>query len=158
MRAEIWKRIPNFENYKISNRGRLKLKNGCVSNSNSGNVALRKGGKNHWFKRAQLVLLAFRGAPRAEAEWNARHLDDNPTHNWLSNLAWGTHKDNHNDAVRNGKHATKGSLEAHKYSIHLKGVPRSQAVKDKISQTKQTHPERIYKGKQDPKTGRWVSA
>ena len=31
-----------------------------------------------------------------------RHLDDNPWNNDLSNLAWGTKRDNHNDCVRNG--------------------------------------------------------
>lgn len=34
-----------------------------------------------------------------------RHLDDDPTHNVLDNLAWGTHSDNRLDSVRNGTHA-----------------------------------------------------
>lgn len=31
-----------------------------------------------------------------------RHLDDDPSNNAAENLAWGTQKDNHSDAVRNG--------------------------------------------------------
>lgn len=31
-----------------------------------------------------------------------RHLDDDRSNNVIENLAWGTQKDNHNDAVRNG--------------------------------------------------------
>lgn len=31
------------------------------------------------------------------------HIDDNPLNNKVSNLKWGTHKDNTQDAIRNGK-------------------------------------------------------
>jgi hypothetical protein len=31
-----------------------------------------------------------------------RHLDDNPHNRRIENLAWGTHKDNKQDAIRNG--------------------------------------------------------
>lgn len=33
-----------------------------------------------------------------------RHLDDDPSNNDISNLAWGDQKDNHTDSVRNGNY------------------------------------------------------
>lgn len=165
--SEEWRPIPGFENYQISNQGRLSFdgfyidgrkKSKRVSKAKSHEICLRKDGENHWFRRAQLVLLAFVGAPASKELYNARHLDDNPDNNNLSNLSWGTASDNHDDAVRNGKHAIKGTQEALKYAIKLKGVPRSEEIKKKISHTKRSFPERQrYGGKKDSKTGRWVS-
>jgi hypothetical protein len=47
------------------------------------------------------VLLAFIGPP-ADSEHEARHLDGNPAHNHLSNLAWGSPVENAADKRRHG--------------------------------------------------------
>lgn len=47
-----------------------------------------------------LVLYAFAGDPAPGQI--SRHLDGNPENNTLDNLAWGSHQDNHDDAVRHG--------------------------------------------------------
>jgi hypothetical protein len=44
----------------------------------------------------RLVLMAWRGVPKRRMD--ARHLDGVPTNNRLSNLCWGTRKQNHRDA------------------------------------------------------------
>ncbi len=49
----------------------------------------------------RLVLLAFVGP--CPAGMHALHADDNKTINRLSNLRWGTPKENHEDAIRNGR-------------------------------------------------------
>lgn len=49
-----------------------------------------------------LMALAFRGPKPVWAEC-ARHLDDNRDHNYARNIEWGTHKQNGEDMVRNGK-------------------------------------------------------
>lgn len=56
-----------------------------------------------------LVLLAFVGDPPAGTQ--ALHWDDNKDNNALSNLRWGTSKENRADSFRNGKGrgANKGS-------------------------------------------------
>jgi hypothetical protein len=49
---------------------------------------------------ARLILSTFRREPKPGEE--ARHLDDVPTNNRLSNLAWGTSLQNKADARKNG--------------------------------------------------------
>lgn len=58
------------------------------------------------FVVARLMLSAFVRLPNPGEV--ARHLDDNNRQNNLSNLAWGTPKDNAEDASRNGR-LPKGS-------------------------------------------------
>jgi hypothetical protein len=50
----------------------------------------------------RLVLEAFVG-PCPEGMSSSLHHDDDPSNNRLSNLSWGTQKDNYADAVRNGR-------------------------------------------------------
>lgn len=47
-------------------------------------------------------LIAKEFVPNPNGLPIVRHLDDNPDNNDVCNLAWGTQKDNHDDAVRNG--------------------------------------------------------
>lgn len=49
-----------------------------------------------------LILTAFVG-PQPFPYALARHLDDDPTNNRVGNLAWGTHAENTEDAIRNGR-------------------------------------------------------
>lgn len=49
----------------------------------------------------RILCRAFHGEP-ASQKLVARHLDDNKLNNVITNLAWGTNKENHSDAVRNG--------------------------------------------------------
>jgi hypothetical protein len=50
-----------------------------------------------------LVLKTFVGECPEGME--CRHLDDNPSNNRLSNLCWGTKKENAGDRIRNGHNA-----------------------------------------------------
>jgi hypothetical protein len=56
------------------------------------------------------MLLTFKGPP-PPGKGYARHLNDDQWDNVLENLAWGSPKDNYDDAVRNGS-LGKGSLAA----------------------------------------------
>lgn len=59
---------------------------------------LHRDGKQTTFKVHQLVLLVFVG-PRPVG-FECRHLDGNPRNNYLSNLQWGTPKQNGEDRVK----------------------------------------------------------
>lgn len=50
----------------------------------------------------RLVALAFNGTPTAE-KYLVRHLDGNPSNNHASNLKWGNHRENHEDAIKHGR-------------------------------------------------------
>lgn len=163
MRAvEIWRKIPGFSGYAISADGLIRVdavkyhndsqgrtKKAKVLISKSNNVCLRKDGKNHWFKRGYLILIAFVGPP-PDGKYLVRHLDDNTERTILSNLAWGDHKDNHDDGVRNGKHHKAGTPGALRYAEALRGRPQPLAVRKKISATKRNNPERQSYGINGP--------
>lgn len=58
-------------------------------------------GRRHNRTVHSLVAAAFLG-PRPHGH-EVRHLDDDKLRNHVSNLAYGTHRDNMQDAIRNGK-------------------------------------------------------
>jgi hypothetical protein len=166
LEGETWKAIVGFEQYSVSNFGRIRTEprqrkcgvifNAKIMSPNKGNnICLRKDKKNYWFKLPQLILMAFIGPP-IPGKGLARHLDDNPQNNHLSNLAWGNYVDNMYDAIRNGKRGAAGTEQAKNNAIKLKGIPRPESVRLKISLTKQLYPERQFFGdKRDQKTGRF---
>ncbi len=164
---EVWKSVIGFEQYSVSNFGRIRSesrKRVCgfvypaiiMSPNKSNNICLRKNKKSHWFKLPQLIMRAFVGPPE-EGKKLVRHLDDNTENNNLYNLAWGSHKDNSQDAIRNGIQG-RGSPAAIANSLKHKGRNRPEWVREKISRTKRANPERqFYNNKRDPKTGRFES-
>lgn len=110
---EIWKKIADFESYEVSNLGR-------VRRNVSGKVKLLKGSKNadgysrigfyickkngiaiyKHKMRYHLVLEAFVGPMPKGME--CRHMDGSKTNDRLSNLKWGTHKENISDRTKHG--------------------------------------------------------
>jgi HNH endonuclease/NUMOD4 motif len=113
---EVWKKIdydgvPDY--YEVSNFGGVRSlayvdrrgwrrKPYLFKFSNAEVGLTLENGTTRSFAVAQLVLLAFEGPPQP-GQYLARHLDDDRTNNYLSNLAWGTDSDNHADAIRNGR-------------------------------------------------------
>lgn len=65
-------------------------------------VTLSREGVHTHCRVHLLVLKTFIG-PRPEGKWGL-HWDDDPKHNQLPNLYWGTPPENMHDRVRNGKH------------------------------------------------------
>jgi hypothetical protein len=149
---EIWKPIPKFEMYSVSNYGRVKstkprkgaranVNNGilkpCIQLCNGGNysrlnITLRKNGKSHHHRVHTLVLLAFVGEP--PKNHICRHLDGNPLNNHIDNLTWGTRKENHDDSIRHGtnKNPPKHLGQAHhkaSYSDEIVASVRGRAFK-----------------------------
>lgn len=129
MFLEQWRPIFGFEGlYEVSNTGRVRRLDGYVDypakngrkgyvqfhparelrpgpNGQSGHlrVNLSRNGRSVTKPIHVAVLESFVG-PRPEG-LEARHLDDDPTNNNLSNLAWGTRLENMLDRVRNGIHS-----------------------------------------------------
>ena len=155
---EQWKPVVGFPKYYVSNLGRIKTTTSfdkIMSPSKTGNIVLRKNRESHSFKIAQLILRAFVGPPGPN-QWLARHLDDDRSNNKLNNLAWGNQKDNYQDGINNGTQG-HGSPGAIKRGLALKGKPRPESVKRKISETKNLFPERQYfDNPKHPRTGRFI--
>jgi hypothetical protein len=121
---EIWKAIPGFPAYDVSNRGRVRsywrfvkigynlgsrsvidqspqkiLKHGFDKDGYP-KVTLREDRKPHSHRVHQLVLRAFVG-PCPEG-LVSMHLDGTRDNNFLSNLCYGTQSENHKDKFKHG--------------------------------------------------------
>lgn len=117
MEHERWKAIPGWEgHYEVSDHGRVRSlprkhrrtmrflkpmpqRKGHLMVNLSENRNSADGRLEQWFIH-RLVLTAFVG-PRP-AGMITRHLDGDPANNRLQNLAWGSYKDNHEDAKAHG--------------------------------------------------------
>lgn len=64
------------------------------------NFCVYRNGVNHKIRAHRLVLTAHKRPPKKGEV--ARHLDDDPTNNHISNLDWGTDADNTEDKRKNG--------------------------------------------------------
>ena len=144
---EKWRDIPGYEGYyQVSDHGRVKAlarvvhkritKPGQGSSpvqlwkermmkispkSQYNKVTLSRDGKGGTYNVNVLVLLAFVGNPPPRCQ--ALHNDGNPHNNYLSNLRWGTCRDNqldrklHGTALDGEKHPNAKLTDAQVQSI-----------------------------------------
>ena len=89
---EQWKKIEGYENYKISNKGRVrnmttrKFLEGNINNCGYVKMGLTKEKKFKQFQLHRLVALAFVENP--EHKELVRHIDSDNLNNEASNLYW----------------------------------------------------------------------
>lgn len=105
MITEIWKPIPDFDGYEVSDQGNVrsykrssnprKLKPSKTEEYLG--VALRRNGSSYRFKIASLVMLAFVG-PRPSG-MDICHNNSNPIDNRLENLRYDTRRGNLRDRL-----------------------------------------------------------
>jgi hypothetical protein len=114
MTDEIWKPIPGFDGYEVSNNGRVRsyfkhagrhwdkletpqrILSAKPARKGYRQVRIRgTDGKYYLRLIHQLVMLAFRG-PRPDG-LEVCHGDGNKLNNWLWNLRHGTHASNRQD-------------------------------------------------------------
>ena len=103
---EIWGKIKNYENYEVSNQGRVRnTKNNkilklAISNKGYERVWLCKNSRHQSFRVHRLVTFAFIGRCPKGKECN--HKDGNKRNNNVKNLEWVTSQQNSRHASRNG--------------------------------------------------------
>lgn len=107
---ERWLPIPNYEDYHVSNFGRVKSFNGRwvkvtilkpdASKGGYLRVTLFKDGKHKHFQIARLVALTFIPNPEGKPEVN--HIDGIKFNNHVSNLEWATAAENSQHAFASG--------------------------------------------------------
>jgi hypothetical protein len=128
---EQWKPVVGFEGYEVSDQGRVRSLERICRTVNSYRlkprilkpqrdkqtsyvgVALCVEGVQASYRIHVLVLEAFVG-PRPAGQ-QTRHLDGVRTNNRLTNLAWGTPKQNSDDVDRHGTR----SIGSHRYNAKL---------------------------------------
>ena len=102
---EIWKWIPGYEGeYQASSLGRIKsfkvYKYGRIMQGNilkDGRQRVNLNGQKQLVHR--LILKTFDPLGETTEQCLALHLDGNPTNNNITNLAWGSYKDNAQDEL-----------------------------------------------------------
>lgn len=103
--VEIWKTIPDYENYQVSDLGNIKSLNYLRSNKskllkpgicNKGYkiVVLSKFGKSKTFKLHKLIAITFLNHKPCGYELVVDHIDNNKLNNNLSNLQIITSREN----------------------------------------------------------------
>ena len=151
-----WKKIEGFEDYEISSSGvvrRVTSARGAVIGSeikwhlqtSNGypNVRLRKNGKSYSKSIHRLVSEHFIG-PRPQG-MQTRHIDGCKTNNSVSNLAYGTAKENGEDNV---KHRVMQRGEKHSSSV----LTEIQAIDIKIRLSNGETATNIAKNARVPRT------
>ncbi len=119
--SERWLPISGFENYAVSDHGRVKrlpvlgadgrrlwellFKLGNRDPAGYPSVRLSADGKVTHLRVHTLVMRAFAGPCPPGME--IRHLDGNPANNRLGNLAYGTSRENAQDTLRHSTHANQ---------------------------------------------------
>lgn len=105
MHEEIWKQVPQYPNYEVSDKGRVRSNHRktprilILGINQSGYPRALLSGKKFYVHT--LVLEAFM-CPRPEG-YEANHKDCVKSHNWVENLEWVTHHENMSHAKINGR-------------------------------------------------------
>ena len=103
---EYFKKIKGYENYLISNQGRVfnfKFKKFLKPTKDRGGyllVNLWKNGIRKLYRIHRLVALAF--IPNPENKETVNHIDGVKINNFAINLEWATNKENTQHALNNG--------------------------------------------------------
>ena len=103
---EIWKDVPNFENYQISNLGNVfskkRNKQLYISHNDKGYCYAQfyKNGKGYHLRLHRIVANLFLPNPNNLPEVN--HIDGNKENNCVDNLEWCDRKHNMQEAFNNG--------------------------------------------------------
>lgn len=110
MSKEIWKKIPGHRDYEVSNRGRIRSKKRGkallmrtrIGKDGYTRVTLQTSENEKVVRRIHvLVARAFLGPSKGRF---VLHGDGNYTNPELSNLSYGTQKQNNQDKYRHGTH------------------------------------------------------
>ena len=126
---KVWKDIEGFEGYQVNNIGEVRsyMNNrhgptvkephpvkSCKNKHGYDTVQLGRGNRRLVHR---LVAQAF--IPNPKNLPLVRHIDDNPDHNYVSNLKWGTQANNMQDCVRHGRLVgdTRAAIEATKKPV-----------------------------------------
>lgn len=117
--VEEWRVIPQFEDYLVSNLGRIRRAT-TVQGTRAGKILrplrqpdghlyqyVQRNKQRHFIFVHSAVLLAFVG-PKPTPKHEAANWDGVPANNELNNLRWATRAENAADMVRHGASA-KGS-------------------------------------------------
>lgn len=114
---EVWREIPEWESYEVSNLGRIRSKDRIISHQHrrlKGRVLklrydqhgylqaqIKHDGKRKLMKAHRAVAMAF--IPNPDNKPCVNHIDNDPSNNKLENLEWVTRKENTQWMLKQGR-------------------------------------------------------
>lgn len=125
---EKWKDIEGFPGYQVSDTGKVRSfinnRHGVGDKSHELKPVYNRNGYptvvlGRGNRRLVSRLVATAHIPNPDNLPLVRHLDDNPSNNHATNLAWGTQTDNMQDCVRRSRLAgdTRAAIESRKTPV-----------------------------------------
>lgn len=115
MQQEVWKDVPGYPGFQVSNNGNVRsvthlmnnrwgtktLKEGRILRQKKVNgywrIVIRKNGKKENRIVSRLIAMAF--IPNPDNKPCIDHIDGNPSNNNVDNLRWVTFKENSNNPI-----------------------------------------------------------
>ena len=116
---EIWRTIPGWNLYEVSNLGNIRGKRRTIINNKGSYVrepvaintrkdqhgylqfCMKQDGRRKLMKVHRAVAMAF--IPNPENKPCVNHIDNNPANNHLENLEWVTHQENTDWMIKQGR-------------------------------------------------------
>lgn len=151
---EVWRVIPKFSDYEISNHGRIrskqrtkKYKSGRTMHLKSKHKSLRKHPKNDFMmtdliddkgKRRTVyphkcVAMAFIENDRPRIKKVVMHKDENLSNNSVDNLEWATYSDSIKKGFQTGKRDNSNLWKKRREKYGEKGSLKPMGRKDPLS-------------------------
>lgn len=132
---EKWKPIKGYENYLVSDKGRIRSAKGIklLGRHNKGYLKtdLYKNGRHKKFFVHRLVALHFVKNKNVKINWQVNHKNFDKMDNRAENLEWTSNQSNRSHAVKHGKYAfgeRVGTAKLKSYQVteirfkYLKGI------------------------------------
>lgn len=149
MNKEIWLPIKDYENYEISNLGRVRKNNKILRQYENDKgylyVGLSKNNKRKFFRVHRLVAMAFINNSENLPEVN--HKDENKLNNRIDNLEWCTRLYN----MRYGNAQEKATKTRYKkinqYDLSGNLIKTWNSIKEATETLKNTHIRDVLKGR-----------
>lgn len=131
---ETWKPVKGYENYFVSDLGRVKTKQGRYKKINYGickygYLDLWKDNKSKRFRIHRLVAEQF--VPNTYNKEQVNHIDGNKKNNQANNLEWVTPKENIQHAINNNLSSIKFGSRNHSAKLTESDVSYIRAVAKK---------------------------
>ena len=137
---EVWKKIPNYENYDVSNLGKIRnsktsiLRKTSIFRTGYEMVVLFKNGKRKNCSVHRLVAEAFIPNPNNLPEVN--HKDEIKTNNFVDNLEWCTriYNENYGTGIKRGIETKRknGTLGSHTSRNKGEKNPNSKITNEQV--------------------------
>lgn len=130
---EVWKEIPNYNEYQVSNYGRIKNKNtekilkSYKRKDGYLKIELNKEKNNKTFYIHRLVAEAF--IPNPNNLIFVNHKDENKSNNCVSNLEWCTRAYNNNYGTRGKRIGNSLNMKVNQYDLSGKFIRQWESIK-----------------------------